>query len=85
MHKVDVCFFASLREKIGINKITIEFSGIKTINEIKEIIAVQIKERNALFEEGIQTSIDFDFARGNSQVDPAKVKEIAFFPPVTGG
>ncbi|RUM51275.1 MAG: MoaD/ThiS family protein, partial [Marinomonas sp.] len=38
-----------------------------------------------LLEEKVKAAIDFDFARDDDLVDPAKVRELAFFPPVTGG
>ena len=85
MHKINVCFFASLREEIGEERITLSLSGPLSIGEIKRIIESQIERPNSLSVKGIQASIDFEFARDNNIVDPQTTKEIAFFPPVTGG
>lgn len=85
MHKINVCFFASLREKLGVDKIEFELSGSLSILELKEKIAIQMTEGEMLLKPDVQASIDFEFARDNSQLDPEKVQEVAFFPPVTGG
>lgn len=85
MHKIKVGFFAALREQLGISELLLELSGSLTVGEIKEIVAVQLKDAKPLFADGIQASVDFDFARSDDIVDTNKVKEIAFFPPVTGG
>ncbi len=85
MHKLDVVFFASLRESIGTDKVTIELEKETTIEEIKQIVAKLLDNPDPLFHEGIQASIDYNFARHTSKVNPQTVKEVAFFPPVTGG
>lgn len=85
MHKLDVVFFASLRESLGRDKVSIELESEATIEEIKQAVSLVLDNADPLFEEGIQVSIDYNFARDSSKVDPANVKEVAFFPPVTGG
>ena len=85
MHKLDVVFFASLRESLGKEKVTIELDKVTSIEEIKQTVASLLDNPDPLFEEGIQASIDYNFARDSSKVDPESVKEVAFFPPVTGG
>ena len=85
MHKLDVGFFASLRESLGKEKVTIELDKVASIEEIKQAVASLLDNPDPLFEEGIQASIDYNFARDSSKVDPESVKEVAFFPPVTGG
>ncbi|WP_438464963.1 MoaD/ThiS family protein [Marinomonas sp. PE14-40] len=85
MHKLDVVFFASLRESLGKDKVSIELDKVTSIEEIKQAVACLLDNPDPLFEEGIQASIDYNFARDSSKVDPENVKEVAFFPPVTGG
>lgn len=80
-----MCFFASLREKIGKEFVIVELSGPIKISQLKELVGIQIGQDDALNSDGIQASIDFEFARDNSIVEPDSVKEVAFFPPVTGG
>ena len=85
MHELKVVFFASLREAVGIDGLTLALDKVMTIEEIKQLVAKQLNNPDPLFEEGIQASIDFNFARPSSKVDAATVQEVAFFPPVTGG
>ncbi|EAQ64119.1 molybdenum cofactor biosynthesis protein C [Marinomonas sp. MED121] len=85
MHELKVVFFASLREAVGIDGLTLTLDKVMTIEEIKQLIGKKISNPDPLFAEGIQASIDFNFARPSSKVDAALVKEVAFFPPVTGG
>lgn len=85
MPKLDVVFFASLRESLGKDKVSIELDKVTSIEEIKQAVASLLDNPDPLFEEGIQASIDYNFARDSSKVDPENVKEVAFFPPVTGG
>lgn len=85
MPNIEVVFFASLRESLGTDKVTIELEAETSIEEIKQKVASLLDNPDPLFDEGIQASIDFNFARPASKVDPLTVKEVAFFPPVTGG
>lgn len=85
MHKLDVVFFASLRESMGVDKVTIEVAGELTIEDIKQQVAKTFDDASPLFDEGIQASVDFNFARPTTKVNPETAKEVAFFPPVTGG
>ncbi|MCZ2720380.1 MoaD/ThiS family protein [Marinomonas sp. 15G1-11] len=85
MSQVKVVFFASLKESLGVSEAFIELDGLTSIEEIKQKLNASLVNPDPLFEEGIQCSIDYVFARDSSKVDPDTVKEIAFFPPVTGG
>lgn len=85
MHKIKVCFFAALRETLETEAIEVTLSDPISITDLKHKIKNQIAVSDALFANGIQASIDFEFARDNDLVDPETTKEVAFFPPVTGG
>ncbi|MFT2112307.1 MoaD/ThiS family protein [Marinomonas sp. 2405UD68-3] len=85
MSQVKIVFFASLKESLGQSEAFIDLQGPTSIEEIKQKLNAILDKPDPLFEEGIQCSIDYEFARDSSKVDPNTVKEIAFFPPVTGG
>ncbi|WP_191603373.1 MoaD/ThiS family protein [Marinomonas algicola] len=85
MSQVKVVFFASLKESLGVSDAVIDLQGPTSIEEIKQKLNASLENPDPLFEEGIQCSIDYEFARDSSKVDPETVREIAFFPPVTGG
>lgn len=84
MSKIRVVFFASLREKIGQSEYITELAMPLSIGEFKQQLAIELDNGQPLLEQGIQSSIDFEFAR-DTDVIPKNVKEVAFFPPVTGG
>lgn len=84
MSKVRVVFFASLKERIGQSDCIVELALPLSIGELKQHLANELEQGQALLEKGIQSSIDFEFARDTDLV-PETVNEVAFFPPVTGG
>lgn len=84
MHKVRVVFFASLKESIGLSEYIAELALPLSISELKHQLANELDEGQALLEKGIQSSIDFEFAR-DADIIAETINEIAFFPPVTGG
>jgi len=73
---IQVKFFASLREKVGISDITIEQAS--TASEVWDIATGnQPKPDNLL------VAINLDYAKLQDAVSAGD--EVAFFPPVTGG
>lgn len=84
MTEITVVFFASLKESLGVGQCQAAGEFPMTIKELKQILAAQLNNGEALQALGIQASIDYEFAR-DSDVIPSRVKEVAFFPPVTGG
>ncbi|UTW01321.1 MoaD/ThiS family protein [Marinomonas rhizomae] len=84
MSKVKVVFFASLKESIGQNEYVAELALPLSLGELKQQLANELDKGQALLEKGIQSSIDFEFAR-DADIVPESVHEVAFFPPVTGG
>ncbi|RBP84570.1 MoaD/ThiS family protein [Marinomonas rhizomae] len=84
MSKVRVVFFASLKENLGQGECLVELALPLSIAELKRQLADGLDKGEVLLEKGIQSSIDFEFAR-DSDLIPEQVNEVAFFPPVTGG
>ena len=82
--KVNVVFFASLKEKIGQGSCIVELELPISIGQLKQKLASELKQGQALLDNGIQSSVDFEFTRDVDMI-PVTVKEVAFFPPVTGG
>ena len=73
---IHVKFFASLREKIGINEIHIDSAS--TIEEVW-VISTQNADRTA----NTLVAINLEYAQFNDSINDGD--EVAFFPPVTGG
>lgn len=84
MNELNVVFFASLKEALGIERYVLEGDLPMTIKELKAQLANLLRNGDALLDKGIQSSIDFEFARDGDIVKQG-TKEVAFFPPVTGG
>ena len=84
MPNVKVVFFASLKERVGHGECNTEVELPLSISELKQHLAKELDNGQVLLENGVQSSIDFEFAR-DMDIVPNSVKEVAFFPPVTGG
>lgn len=81
---MDVLYFAWVRERIGIPKETVETSAA-TVNELvaelrqrEERYEVAFSDLSSLRVAVDQTLTDFDAPLSG-------VREVAFFPPMTGG
>ena len=73
---IQVKFFASLREKIGISNT--EINDVATAGD-----AWDIATNNAERPVNVLVAINLEYARFDSPINEGD--EVAFFPPVTGG
>lgn len=84
MANVKIVFFASLRESMQCDELERSFDAPLTVHQLKEQLASELNQPSLLTEK-VKAAIDFDFARDEDLIDVFTVKEVAFFPPVTGG
>ncbi|MGO3346772.1 MAG: MoaD/ThiS family protein [Marinomonas sp.] len=84
MTELTVVFFASLKESLGVAQYQVVAQCPITIKALKQLLIAGLNNGDALLAPGIQSSIDYEFAR-DTDVILETAKEIAFFPPVTGG
>ncbi len=81
---IDILYFAWVRERIGLPRETVETAAITVAGLISELSARE--ERYALaFSDlaSLRVALDQDLADFDA---PLKgVREVAFFPPMTGG
>lgn len=84
MANLKIVFFASLRETMKCDELELSVDSALTIRQLKEKLAEQLQQP-LLLEEKVKAAIDFDFARDDDLIEPDSVREVAFFPPVTGG
>ncbi len=73
---IQVKFFASLREKIGISEAKVE--NATTARDVWNIATNNAKQPDNLL-----VAINLDYAKFDDAINDGD--EIAFFPPVTGG
>lgn len=84
MSELNVVFFASLRESVGVSSYQIDVTLPITIKNLKACLIKELDHGEVLSAPGIQSSINYNFARENDEICEA-TDEVAFFPPVTGG
>jgi molybdopterin synthase sulfur carrier subunit len=83
---VKLLYFAWVREKAGRAEENVELPGsAKTVADVIAWLKTRGPEFAAAFERGdvIRAAIDQSHVKHNASVEGAR--EIAFFPPVTGG
>lgn len=83
---VKLLYFAWVREKTGIGEELVELPGdVATVAELMGWLKARGPEYEAAFEKAdvIRAAIDQTHVRHDAPV--ANAREIAFFPPVTGG
>lgn len=81
---INIVFFASLKESMGMSEYQVELAEPIRIVDLKQRLSEELEQGELLLAQGLQASIDYEFARDNDVVD-ITAKEVAFFPPVTGG
>lgn len=86
MLKINILYFAWVRENIGLDSETIEVpAGVLTVVDLLDWLATRSPRHAAALADRtqIRVAIDQQFAQNDALVECAV--EIAIFPPVTGG
>ena len=82
---VNVLFFASLRDKVGFDSLTLDLAG----NSSKADLFVALQELigktrvNLLQEADVSIAVNQTLKREEFELNPGD--EVAFLPPITGG
>lgn len=81
---MDVLYFAWVRERIGLPKETVETSAI-TVAELIEELKAREERYAAAFADlsALRVALDQELAEFDAPLEG--VREVAFFPPMTGG
>jgi len=81
---IDVLYFAWVRERIGIPKEQVETKAL-TFSDLVEELKDREERYAAAFSDvsALRVAIDQELAEFDSTI--ADAREIAFFPPMTGG
>lgn len=81
---IDVLYFAWVRERIGLPKEQVE-TGAATVAELVEELKAREERYAAAFADlsALRVALDQDLAEFDAPLDG--VREVAFFPPMTGG
>lgn len=81
---MDVLYFAWVRERIGIPKERIETSA-RTVAELIEELKAREDRYEAAFADLSALRVALDQELADFDAPLAGVREVAFFPPMTGG
>lgn len=82
--KLDVLYFAWVRERIGVPREAVETDAETVADLVAELIARE--ERYAVaFADTTTLRVAVDQVLSDFQTPLAEAREVAFFPPMTGG
>ncbi|HGG65526.1 MAG TPA: molybdopterin converting factor subunit 1 [Rhodobacteraceae bacterium] len=81
---MDVLYFAWVRERIGLPKEQVE-TGATTVAELVEELKAREERYAAAFEDVSALRVAVDQELTDFDAPLAGVREVAFFPPMTGG
>ncbi|WGT48958.1 molybdopterin converting factor subunit 1 [Thioclava nitratireducens] len=81
---IDVLYFAWVRERIGLPREKVETEA-KTVAELVEELKAREPRYEAAFADisALRVALDQDLAEFDAPLEG--VREVAFFPPMTGG
>jgi molybdopterin synthase sulfur carrier subunit len=81
---IDVLYFAWVRERIGLPKERITTSAVTVADLVAELVAREERYAAAFADtRAVRVALDQELADFSSPI--AGVREVAFFPPMTGG
>ena len=81
---IDVLYFAWVRERIGVPKERVETSAA-TVMELVEELRAREERYEAAFADLASLRVALDQELASFDAPLAGVREVAFFPPMTGG
>ncbi len=81
---IEVLYFAWLRERIGVNREKIETQA-KTVAELIEQLVAMDDGHALAFADRKSLRVALDQQMASFDAPLAGVREVAFFPPMTGG
>ncbi|WP_456267440.1 cyclic pyranopterin monophosphate synthase MoaC [Kushneria sp. AK178] len=82
---IRIRFFAELRERLGIEKLSVLPGHLSspTLMALKEWVKTQVDAPQALDQPRLLCAVNHEMVQGDVSLNPGD--EVAFFPPVTGG
>lgn len=81
---IDVLYFAWVRERIGVPKESVE-SDAETVADLVEELMSREERYKVAFSDMSSVSVAVDQKLADIEAPLAGAREVAFFPPMTGG
>jgi molybdopterin synthase sulfur carrier subunit len=82
---IDVQYFASVRERLGIDSEQVEVAGMTTVAALLDLLAARHGEKGQRVLKDARVLAAVNQVVAESQAAVRSGDEVAFFPPVTGG
>jgi molybdopterin synthase sulfur carrier subunit len=82
---IDVQYFASVRERLGIDSEQVEVAGMTTVAALLDLLAARHGEKGQRVLKDARVLAAVNQVVAESQAPVRSGDEVAFFPPVTGG
>ncbi|WP_299815230.1 molybdopterin converting factor subunit 1 [uncultured Roseibium sp.] len=83
---MNIRYFAWVRERVGVEEETIEVpGGVKTVADLISHLKTLDGNHAAAFEEEDAIRVALDQLHVEADTDLGDAREVAFFPPMTGG
>ena len=80
-----VMYFAWLREKTAISSEEVDGAGLATVSDLVEVLRAKGDRHAAAFEDVSAVRVAVDQKVVDFDAPLAEAREVAFFPPMTGG
>jgi len=81
---MDVLYFAWVRERIGLPRETVSSDAVTVMDLVEELRAREDRYAAAFADvSALRVAVDQELAEFDAPLDG--VREVAFFPPMTGG
>ena len=81
---IDVLYFAWVRERIGVPRATLDTTAVTVRDLIAELMAREERYELAFADlDSLRVALDQELSSFDAPL--AGVREVAFFPPMTGG
>ena len=83
--KIDVLFFASLREELGVDAIELQLSEVASRRMLLDTLIAELGEEKValLLSEDVSIAVNQTIETGDFALSSGD--EVAFLPPITGG
>lgn len=75
---IKIRYFASLREQLGTDQLTITADGVSTVADVWQAV-----NQDESFPDHLLYAVNMEYAQLDTVVKDGD--EVAFFPPITGG
>ncbi|WP_026375423.1 molybdopterin converting factor subunit 1 [Aestuariibacter salexigens] len=80
---ITIKFFASLRERLGVDSIQLELTSSITVSQLQQHLIAQHEDWSDLQQGKVLCAVNHTLCDANTTIHDGD--EVAFFPPVTGG